>query len=147
MRRARPPADDQGWQAEWRAEFSAVVRAEVIARDTPPGMGRPFCVPCGEPVTGGVVHVHHLLYKSRGGDGRPSNGIVVHGDGQAAGCHRTAIHDHGTDAAMLGWARSRHARDPYGLPVHCARRGWIVLLDEPGADGLLWRTEEDPGGD
>lgn len=114
----------------WPAEFSPAVRAEVIARDTPPGFGRPCCVVCGEPVTGAVVHVHHLLLKSRGGDGRPSNGIVVHGAEQAEGCHITKIHDHGTEAAAHGWMRSRHARDPYSLPVLCARRGWICLDDQ-----------------
>lgn len=130
----------------WPAEFSPAVRAEVIARDTPPGMGRPCCVVCGEPVTGAVVHVHHLLYKSRGGDGRPSNGIVVHGDGQAGSCHIARIHREATLAAAVGgWARSRHARDPYALPVRCARRGWIVLLDEPGDGGLLWRKETPDG--
>lgn len=116
---------------KWPKEFTPAVRELIAARDTPPGWGRPACTVCGQPVTG-AVEVHHLLYKSRGGDGRPSNGAVVHGEGQAGGCHIQRIHDDGMVAAAAGWARSRHARDPYALPVRCAWRGLITLDDLGG---------------
>jgi hypothetical protein len=127
----------------WPADFTPAVREVIIARDTPPGMGRPRCMVCGEPVTAMVVHVHHLLFKSRGGDGRPSNGIVVHGEGQGPGCHKTRIHDDSKTAAAQGWARSRHAPVPrvYRAPVLCGWRGWIVLLDRPGRAGY-WRKAD-----
>jgi hypothetical protein len=119
------------------------VREMVIARDTPPGWGRPVCVACGKPVTDQVVHVHHRLYKSRGGDGRPANGIVVHGDGQAGSCHRAKIHDQGTVAASSGLAISRHQADPYATPLLCPWRG-LILLDNEGswrlADEALWAS-------
>jgi hypothetical protein len=122
----------------WPVEFSSLVRELVIARDTPPGMGRPFCVVCGGPVTAAVVHIHHVLFRGRGGDGRPSNGIVVHGDGQGEGCHMSRIHHASRTAGANGWARSRHADKPgvYRAPVRCARRGWIVLDDQGG-----WRPD------
>jgi hypothetical protein len=118
----------------WPKEFAPTVRELVIARDTPPGMGRPCCTVCGEPVTGAVIHVHHILYLSRLGNGRPSNGTVVHGEGQGDGCHITRIHHDGTTAAAVGWARSRHARKPriYRSPILCAWRGWICLDDDGG---------------
>jgi hypothetical protein len=117
----------------WPAlEFSDDVRALVAWRDRPAGAGVPWCVVCGEPIRG-VVHIHHRRYLSRGGDGRPSNGIAVHGEGQGDGCHITRIHKDGTTAGAQGWAISRHAPPlAYRMPLLCAYRGWIVLNDLGG---------------
>jgi hypothetical protein len=118
---------------QWPAGFSDATRGLIIIRETPPGTGRPWCVVCGEPITAAVVHIHHRRYLSRGGDGRPSNGIAVHGEGQGPGCHRTRIHDDGATAGANGWAISRHApAAAYQMPLLCARRGWIVLGDGGG---------------
>lgn len=89
----RAPAMTTAARIAWPPQFDATgARDLIIARDTPPGAPRPRCFVCGDPVTGAVIHVHHLLYLGRGGDGRPSNGGVVHGEEQASGCHITAIH-------------------------------------------------------
>jgi hypothetical protein len=118
----------------WPVEFSAAVRAQIIGRDTPPGLGRPVCVVCGEPITAAHVEVHHILFRGRGGDGRPSNGIAVHSEGQGDGCHIIRIHKDSATAGANGWARSRHAPYPrvYRAPLLCAWRGWIVLDDAGG---------------
>ena len=108
---------------------------------------------CGEGVTGRVVHIHHVLPRRRGGRGHYANGIVVHGDEQAPGCHQARIHKTPAAARDNGWLRSQHVPKPevYGLPVNCWWRNpddkaaradvpyWIVLTDEPGDDGLYWR--------
>jgi hypothetical protein len=117
----------------WAREFSPYVRDLIVGRDRPLGAGLPWCVACGEPVRG-VVHVHHILFKGRGGDGRPSNGIVVHGEGEGEGCHKTRIHDNARTAQSIGLARSQHSHPEavYRLPLMCAYRGWIILDDVGG---------------
>ncbi len=118
----------------WPVNFSAWTRELIIARDTPAGLGRPLCTVCGQPVTGRVIHIHHVLTRERRGRGRPSNGIVVHGEEQAGGCHITRIHKQGAAAQANGWLRSRHAAKPgvYASPVLCAWRGLVVLDDAGG---------------
>ena len=130
----------------WPKEFTGIVAGVTVAelaviRDTPPGMGLPWCAVCGEPIRPAGLHVHHILYKSRMGDGRAANALPVHD-----GCHAARIHDDGTTAAAMGWARSRHAPRPqvYRYPLLCAVRGWIVLLDKPDdGTGLWWRPARD----
>jgi hypothetical protein len=116
----------------WPVEFPGYVRELVLARDTPPGFGGPCCVICGTRITG-LVHVHHVLFRGRGGDGRPSNGIATHGL-----CHDQKAHQAGRLALANGWARSQFAARPevYSSPVLCARRGRIILDDDGG-----WRPE------
>ena len=140
----------------WHREFDTrldgyEVRDHIAARDTPPGRGWAACFVCGETV-GRAFDVHHLLPKGRMGDGRPSNGAVVHSLGDGAGCHITAIHEpkqagQGLIIAANGWLRPGGARKPrvYRMPLLCAWRGWIVLLDGPP----WWRaaTEADMRGD
>jgi hypothetical protein len=139
----------------WRKEFDTMldgyeVREHIKARDTPPGRSWPACFVCGESVR--VVHVHHLLPKGRMGDGRPSNGGVVHPIGDGPGCHINEIHEpkragQGKVIAANGWLRPGGARRPrvYRMPLLCAWRGWIVLLDGPP----WWRpaTDRDMRGD
>jgi hypothetical protein len=145
--------------AAWDVEFAPWVREIVRGRDTPAGAGQPWCWVCGLPVTGRVVHVHHVLMRSAGGRGLPSNGIVVHGEEQGPGCHATRIHRppgqtpvQGPEARQKGWLRSRHAAKPgvYRLPVWCAWRRlpgaaepgmWVVLFDEPDEQGRWWVPE------
>ena len=124
---------------KWKVNFTPDVRELIIWRDRPLGAGLPWCVPCGEPIRG-VVHVHHILFRGRGGDGRPSNGIATHGEGDGEGCHKRKIHDDSTTAGASGWARSQHTSRPgvYLLPILCAYRGWIVLDNEGG-----WRPAAD----
>jgi len=114
----------------WAAAFSDTSRDLIIGRDTPLGETWPRCVVCGFPVvlTADLYAVHHRRYLSRGGDGRPANGIVVHEH-----CHMQAIHGDGRTAAAQGWAISRHARrSAYYAPLLCAFRGWIALDDDGG---------------
>lgn len=126
-----------------RVEFGPAERELIIARDIPLGEAWPLCWACGEPITSWLVHIHHVLYRSRQGDGRPSNGIPVHDMLQPGNCHKTLVHDRARAAAEQdGWVRSRYARKPdvYRSPIRCPRRGWVVLLDEPDeVTGLYWR--------
>jgi hypothetical protein len=120
----------------WPKEFTDPVREMIIARETPPGAARPRCTVCGEPVTGAVIHIHHLLYLGRGGDGRPSNGTVVHGEEQADGCHVTRIHRetrNGFRCEACGWKTAKWT----GRCFSC--RAWgTVEGDSPTAAAMGW---------
>jgi hypothetical protein len=120
----------------WPKEFSDAVRDLIIARDTPPREARPRCTICGDPVTGRVIHVHHLLYVGRGGQGRPDNGTVVHGEEQAGGCHITKIHRetrNGYTCDACGWKTAKWA----GRCFSCKQWG-TVEGDTPTAAAMGW---------
>jgi hypothetical protein len=147
-----------GGDRAWPVAFPPWVREVIIGRDTPPGWGRPACMVCGQPVY--HIDIHHLLAGGMGGSqgrGRPSNGAVVHPEGEGQGCHVMLIHRQGRAARDNGWLRSRHVPKPgvYALPVntwwrnpHVARPAadrpyYVVFLDEPGEQGRWWRPEVD----
>lgn len=132
---AGPCPGEESW---WPKEFAAAgTRAGIIARDTVLDEYLPRCWVCGDPIRG-AVEVHHRLFKSRGGDARPSNGICVHDDYYGE-CHKRLIHRDSAAAALAGWAISRHSRlRPDQVPVrHAWRRG-------PGG-GDLWLLDDDYG--
>lgn len=130
---------EDGWPREFTARLPGgyTVREAVVARDTPLGMGRPRCAWCGNMIRG-VAHAHHLYFRGRLGDGRPSNGVSLCPD-EAGGCHAgsTGVHTLGVLAAGRGFARPGGWPRPeaYAAPLRCAWRGWIVLDDDGG-----WRA-------
>lgn len=50
-----------------RGEFSTKVRKEIVTRD------KGLCVRCG----GRYEHIHHVVFRSQGGEGTTDNGVCV----------------------------------------------------------------------
>lgn len=90
------------------------------------------CEGCGG-VFGYGIEAHHRLFRSRGGMGGAANGLLLHGFGNADGCHGRA---HSGEGPELGWAVSAGA-DPQQVPVRLARFGLVLLTD----DGLVLAAE------
>lgn len=143
---------------DWPVAFPPWVREVIIGRDTPPGWGLPACMACGQPVR--HVDIHHLLPGGLGGSqgrGRPSNGAVVHPEGEGRGCHVLLIHRQGRTARDNGWLRSRLVPKPdvYARPVNTWWRNphlaepspdvayFVVFFDQPDSRGRWWRPDPD----
>lgn len=118
----------------WPVQFSGEIRAMARALATPPKLGTAMCAVCGGPLSR-IVHVHHILPRQSGGDGRPSNALACHPEHEPPGCHILRVHRRGKTAMTAGWLRSKYAARPgvYASPVWFAwRREWLVLDDDGG---------------
>lgn len=123
-------------------EVSAETRALVRVRQqaVPGAGGPPLCPCCGEAILADVNYHHRARKRRGGGDGRPSNIIAVHGRLEGGQCHWRRIHEDVAAARERGWIlASNGPQIRYQLSLWDEyRQAWIVLLDEPGEDGLMW---------
>ncbi len=111
---------------EWPVEFDQHTVDAILARD---GYD---CAMCGGGIHGvrGVDYsIHHRLLKSRGGDGRPSNGVTLCGHG-TSGCHGL-VHANVAWAEEQGWMVKSH-EDPVLKPIPHVLHGFVYLDNGAG---------------